>query len=429
MEKQPKKQMVIATPYIEKREGAVRLCSKLSLPESELILFYEVDDDYGNYLCDDRCDAFLVVALEYAMFYNLDITCEAPVSSRLLYQLDTFYIPTVSKNVFYAHNIKITSKTTDVEIENARGVGTGFSGGVDSFYSVLKYLNTKDRYELTHLLIANVGALSFSDTELSKNIFEKYVEKYLNVIEDLALPLIKVHSNIQDLYRDCPRSNVKFATALKTCSCVIALQKLFHIYYFASGVQFGDFFLDPTALGSYDLLNLQCISLDKLTFYSSGAETTRIGKTKFIADNPIAQKNLSVCPIDTEKNCGRCSKCLRTVIQLYLTSNLEKFETSFDIEDFKKHKILRFAMFLANKSAKIHGYRKAVVDISKESGVKIPKSSYILAFFLKPLLYSKDMLKDSVRARKLFYKFNVDAKFYGKEAALKSRKQKQHENY
>jgi hypothetical protein len=43
--------------------------------------------------------SFLIGILEYAMFMNLDIECLAPVTERLFYQMTTYFIPIVSKNI------------------------------------------------------------------------------------------------------------------------------------------------------------------------------------------------------------------------------------------------------------------------------------------------------------------------------------------
>ena len=77
---------------------------------------------------------------------------------------------------------------------------------------------------------------------------------------------------------------------------------------------------------------LQCLSTESLQFILSDY-ATRIEKTKVIADDPIANKFLDVC--FCFNNCGKCSKCRRTLVTLDILGKVDNFKESFNIEDFK----------------------------------------------------------------------------------------------
>mgnify|MGYP003294633432 CR=1 FL=1 len=68
----------------------------------------------------------------------------------------------------------------------------------------------------------------------------------------------------------------------RTLACVLAMQKLFSIYYFASGTDFNDSHIDEYDTAYYDILNVQCLSTENTTFYLSGMEATRLEKIKYI---------------------------------------------------------------------------------------------------------------------------------------------------
>lgn len=121
--------------------------------------------EYEDYLEDKYADPLVLATLEYAMEREVNIECEAPMNERLHYQLSSYFIPTISSNIEFFYNIDIIAPL--ISISNNKqtacyGVGTGFSGGVDSFYTVLKHMNPKqEQFKLTHLLLANVGANSY----------------------------------------------------------------------------------------------------------------------------------------------------------------------------------------------------------------------------------------------------------------------------
>ena len=60
-------------------------------------------------------------------------------------------------------------------------------------------------------------------------------------------------------------------------------------------------------------------STEVLTFQHDARETARIEKCRHLADSDIALRNLRVCWSDpTSYNCGRCAKCIRTMLELQI---------------------------------------------------------------------------------------------------------------
>jgi hypothetical protein len=93
-----------------------------------------------------------VALLPFAMIKNLNIHSEGHVSERLLYQLQTILLPSLSANITEFHSIDIDAKSDGKVLESKNGVGTALSCGVDSFYTVLKHINTEmEVFNLTHL--------------------------------------------------------------------------------------------------------------------------------------------------------------------------------------------------------------------------------------------------------------------------------------
>jgi hypothetical protein len=428
--------IIIHEPHIikigEKSSGGgggdkSRLIALIERPDEDLFeLFYEVDSEYSKYFCVERSDAFLVGILEYAMFKNFDIECIAPVTERLYYQLVSYYIPIVSKNISYHHQIAIFAPLIDEDIPNEYAVGTGFSAGVDSFYTVLKHLNSKEGlFKLTHLVFANAGALTYEGGDISKNIFEKKLLLFQHTIMEIGLPLIAIHTNYMEFYYNT-RDGVCWGS-LKIGSCIHALSKLFCTYYIASGFALHHFHFNENDSAFYDLFNVYSISTNTLTFHSSGHEVERIQKIEYMINNKWVKKTLCVCAdlfkTGDKLNCSRCSKCIRTMMELYALGKLDDFADVFDIQDFKQHMARRIGINFARKVEMFDGFNDEFIDAAKRNHVKIPFMAHIFSIFVyKPMYFFIRKLRKYTLIRKLYYYFNIDVLRCGK-IALKHRQE------
>lgn len=152
--------MRIGAPRIERRGGRARLTAEIRIGEDDVRpLWFEVEEKYGQYLCAERADAFLIGLLNFAQRERLDIVCEAPVTARLLYQIRTYLIPSLARNSKVLHETRIEAPMDDTPMANAGGVGTGISCGVDSLHVVKNYARSPyPGLSLTHLCLNNVGA-------------------------------------------------------------------------------------------------------------------------------------------------------------------------------------------------------------------------------------------------------------------------------
>ncbi len=167
--------ILIRKPYIEQKGNKSFLYSNITIKNKNYKMFFSVNKEYEKYLVDDRSDAFIVALLTYAMKENLDIISEAPVSRKLLYQLNQYLITMLSSNMKDFHKIKLEATPTDLLLENKGAVCTGWTGGVDSMYTLMTHLNRNEKsFKLTHLGIFNNGALeSDNNEELLENLVEK----------------------------------------------------------------------------------------------------------------------------------------------------------------------------------------------------------------------------------------------------------------
>jgi len=330
--------ITINQPEILNINGRSRLNVVLDIDGKKQELWFEVDKAYEKYLCYERSDAFLIGILPWAMRKKHDITCIAPVTQELLYNLNQHLLPTLYKHSKNLHPTKVITQTVAEPIENDGGVGTGMSCGVDSFHAVLNHYKTGDeRPEITHLCINNTGSFNkfsnYARYGADKAKREVY-ERARNVASLLNLPLIETDSNILGVVGMFVEVHTYTSTFATLC-----LQKLWKTYFFASTLDYSYFSLegheykDPCL---YDLLLFSSISTRGLRIYSEGSAIDRLQKTAFIVDYPVVQKYLHACHREGG-NCGICVKCRRTMMTLDILGKLDLFKDSFPVDYYKNN--------------------------------------------------------------------------------------------
>lgn len=417
------KSVYLGIPYIrDMPDGKTRLCAELNINSAVQTLYFEVDKQWKQYLVTENSDAFVLGILEKAMKNSWDICFEQPMSEDMYYGLSCYTIPVYARNFDMFHKILLRGKTTIHTPTSEGKAGTGFSAGVDSFYTVLKHLNNKDcpNHNITHLLLAVNGAASTGvSEEMDRQWLENSRNKFLPYAEELGLKLICIGGNIDMLYRndDCLHGDT-----ITTAAFVYALQKLYGTYYWASAYSAEIFGFSSTDGGFFENLSVPYVSTNAIHFYHSGSETNRIGKVKYIADYPIVQKSLTVCGEIDAVNCGCCFKCLRTMAELKAVGKLELFQTSFPVENYQKHFITKMAQELAIDHPP---FTTDILLEMKKNHIKIPFVVYLLAFLIyRPITYLRKKMHRLTWARHLYYLFNLDLILGGRKQSKEERERK-----
>lgn len=266
-------------------------------------------------------DPFLTAALVPAMAMGIDaLEVRAPVSEGLLRHL------TDAQEILGAWDSRLRLVAVDAPLAppspRAPGVGAFFSGGVDSFYTVLRHLD-----EITHLVFVRGFDINLRDEAL----YTRVASSLRSAAAELGLPLIEVATNVRgfaDRYVDW--SERYHGSALASVAHLLA-PTIGRIYLPAS---FGYDRLDP--YGSHPLLDPLWGS-DRLELIHDGAGATRGQKVAAIAGDEVAMRWLRVCWENRggEYNCGQCEKCLRTMTELAAVGALQScrtFDRPLDLE-------------------------------------------------------------------------------------------------
>ncbi len=369
----------IGKPYVKEMPNSTRLCASVNYDGSDHEIWYGVEKKYAEFLCWERADAFLLAFLPYAMAFEHDIVIDAPVSERLYYQLVNYYIPCLAKFTHYYSAIQIDCTeldSTNFGI-NASGVATGFSAGVDSFYSVLKHLdNEEEEYKLTHLTFFKVGATGSFGGEKAERVFKHRVNQFKEYATLHNLEFVIVDSNISEH----ARMSYNYIHTFRSMSAVLALQKLFRVYYYASTGTIGDFCFNVVDVANFDFFNLNNFTVEGMQLYSVGLDCERLEKQEYIQEFEDTYKYLNVCNKEAD-NCSRCEKCIRTMAGFHCLGTLERYKDVFDIE-YYKHNFAKCMGLLIGK--KFDGTAEGNIDAAlvktmKARGIAIPPAAYIKA--------------------------------------------------
>ena len=370
--------MRISKAYILQYPEESRVCVDVNYNNHMSIYWYAVDKEYERYLCHERNDAFVVAFLFYCMVKDMDIISEGDVSAKLLYQLNEIFIPTLNSEIEEFHAISIIANSNDRILESADNVGTSYSGGIDSFYTILKNQETiNENMKISCLTFFDSGFAGM--TSFAELLHKRRSEKFSKTASKMGYPFLEVKTNIRYYTPFDPVvSFVALATAL-------SIQKFMNYYMFSSTYRFSELKFDFNNCSSYDLLTTQCFSTENITFYSTGADVSRLNKLEYIASYPVAQKNLDVCWCDFG-NCLKdyCGKCQRTLIELFILGKQEQFAEVFDSVFFMRNIDKELGVLLYQKKTK--KLRQAMYERLIEKGYKFTQTSIDYSKHLEEVL-------------------------------------------
>ena len=382
----------IGKPQIESKDGKTILKAFVT-NEAENFndwLWYETDNEYGVYFCDETADAFVLPMIQRAVKTHQDIYVDSPISEKLCHNLNDSVFYALGK-AFEKKTGKRQGETVKIHCDNLvtlnyapKAVGTGCSLGVDSFAVLKQYFfnNVYPSYKTTHLALFNSGAFGSTDADGARKSFYKDTERVRKFAESIGLPFVWVDSNVRSLYLEM---NFNSCHSYLNMGIVLSMQKLWRRYIYASGYSVDNLNVDFDDAAKYDPYLLPMLSTECTELISGSMNMRRSDKVKYIADDKIAQSNLYVClkeqiinNLKNENNyygsylnCGQCKKCLRTMLQLEILGKLDKFRGIFDSEKWPERREHYIAKVIAEKDKNL--MFRNLYESMLENNYPIPK--------------------------------------------------------
>jgi hypothetical protein len=193
------------------------------------------------------------------------------------------------------------------------GVACFFSGGVDSFYTLLKH-----REEVTHIIFVHGFDIALEDRAHRTQASQMARE----VAKELGKTLIEVETNIRTFSDG--RVGWKIYHGAAMASVALLFQHRFRRVLIASSHSY----VRMLPWGSHVLLD-PLWSTELTEIEHDGSEATRIDKMAYISEHELPMQWLRVCfkNPDSAYNCGRCGKCVVAKVTLRTVGALERCKT------------------------------------------------------------------------------------------------------
>lgn len=309
--------------------GRFQMSSQITLPGMEpRAVWLEV---VGASAPTATPDPFVALCLLPAMKASAGMEAADPISARLL----TDGLPGVQRifEIWRAdppcprhprfRSVAVTAEPTRTPWgAPSERVGSFFSGGVDSMFSLLEANQT-----ITDLIFIDDFEGEFDATQARRALAGVSA-----VADRFGKNVIRVSTNAKDVLG--PYVSWAYYHGAFLAGVALALQDTLGTVHVPSSV-------DAARLvpwGSHLLVD-PLWSTQRTTIVHDRVDVTRLDKIRAISEDPFLLDHLRVCWEPTQ-NCGRCGKCVRTILALQA---LERFERGhpFDREPLTAREIAR----------------------------------------------------------------------------------------
>jgi len=274
--------------------------------------WYDVPPDLAEGL-DSGGDAWLVALLPLAVTLQTPLRVSLPVQAGLVSNLRRVMDVWAS---WYPGRDPVPLEVDASAAQSGRGEGrTGafFSGGVDSFYTVLGHA-----HELDDLITLEGFDIALGQTAA----LERLRERHRRIAEKLDTRPVFVATNLRETgWRRSDWAMLAHGCAL--ASVALLLGGRYERVLLAASTGYHD----PKPWGSHPRTD-PLLSSSRTRIVPDGAIASRLQKLRRVAASPLALEELRVCwRSGTDLNCGRCGKCYRTMVALELLDALAETRT------------------------------------------------------------------------------------------------------
>jgi hypothetical protein len=255
--------------------------------------------------------ALLAALLLPCMKLGLDMRVPGVSSARLVQST------TAIQRIFHAWDKRFTPISIHAEevsdkpshAGGDRGEGSFFSGGIDSLYTLARH-----RDEIDHLVLIYGFDIDLEDSALRRQVSQRLAAFAARTGKNL----IEIETNLGTFLRQQVGWSLGHGPALASVGLLLTscLNRL--------RIPATHTLADDLPWGSHPNLD-PLWSTESLEFVHDSADVTRVQKTERVAAWPEAMQCLRVCWKNTggAYNCGRCEKCLRTMVTLEMLGALQ----------------------------------------------------------------------------------------------------------
>lgn len=259
---------------------------------------------------DPAIEALGTLWLIPCLLSNRNLRIEQPVC-RIWYENVLEAIQFLKAN-WGTPSISLIAETHEIAAPAHEATAVFFSGGVDSFYSA-----TQDK---THKYLVNVE--NFDAPAKAISFAQAARQRVINVSNAVGAIPVTVSTNINEhpsfhIHKFADTHGALLAAIGQLLAPHIGSIKISPAIHSNSTPVYGsNYRLDPLW------------SSKRVQIYNGDPTILRQDRISAMSDLKIVQENLRVCVHSSspEKNCSRCEKCIRTMLDLYRVGRLEHFK-------------------------------------------------------------------------------------------------------
>lgn len=274
-------------------------------------LWYRLPLGYRSQV-SQSCNPFVLATLFLAMNKKANLVVHGEVSPSLLQHLVEFQVAWSCWNPrrYQQVDIRADVERESQKIEASKRVISTFSGGVDSCFTAWRhcvdsesYCNKKQQINLEAAIMVH----GFDIPLEQKEVFQRAADKSKRMLESLGVELIPVTTNFRDIKQDW-----EDAHGAGIASCLSLFEGTYNFGLIPSGPSYKTLVFP---LGSNPITD-PMLSSQNFQIIHDGTGFSRLEKIDAIAQWKEARENLRVCweGSQLDRNCGKCEKCLRTIL-------------------------------------------------------------------------------------------------------------------
>lgn len=357
----------------------VELSSRRPRVPSEL--WFRFPCEWGAEISLDS-DPFAVSLLLLAMKNRELLQIQGTLSKRLLTGLYEY------QQIFHSwyperfHLIKIEPTGVREDIPHGvRKTGCAFSGGVDSFYTLLQLRGGAADRKLTH-------ALFMAGFDMPLNLTGSIAEltgSYQKMMKKMGISFITGSTNVRNFVNSVDWTN---AHGQALAAAALFFKNQWEVFFIPSSYTIGT----HPKWGTHPLLD-PLLSTESMELVHHGAHANRVEKLAIVSRAEESYGRLRVCWIQDLglRNCGQCEKCVRTMAALDILGVLKRYRT-FNFEDWNAGKIR-----------------------------SLPQRTY------QARLFARELMGEAIRRGKVWTWLNLGYSLLRREVVFRSRKRKRPE--
>ncbi|MFZ1721885.1 MAG: hypothetical protein WAU07_05265 [Microgenomates group bacterium] len=307
--------MKIFKPTLQTNDAVSRVECAIEYRGKKHLLWIEFDSKYKPFVALDAT-AVTSPFIMPASRRNEDVEILDRVSQKWLKGVNAIVDRAVSWNHGFK-KIAVHSLHTNQDQEpKFNHVGAFFSGGIDSFSTLIKYTNDKNT-PLSHLFFVHGYDIEVGNDKLIEEVRLRMRE----IAQKSDLELVEFKTNVREITDTLLGWEMAHGGALAMVA--LLLRRGFKTVIIPGGGANNW----PEPWGSSQHLD-PLWGTETLEIIHDMDHMHRYDKVReHIAKSPLALAHARVCWRNTAYNCGRCDKCMLTMVELRIAGALEQCST------------------------------------------------------------------------------------------------------